>query len=595
MGEAGIDVWATGDGVRVNPETGRYLEDRTDIHADYPTGDYRGRNAVWDAAAGRIRLRAARDEFVAFQVVVESAEPVTGVTVALDRLTGPGDVEIAGRNVALFKAWYVQVTRKSTGYDAVSLGPAWYGDALIPTPEGQAVRFDLPCGANAIGPSQRNQSVWVDVYVPRDPEAAPSGTYAGELVVGFPGGEKRLAVELAVWDFALPADFGLRGDVWNESILNMLDEQPQRARKFYQFAHRHRFHPGVPRLRPDIAVDGSNVAIDWTRYDEQLKPYFDGSAFSSAAGYWGPGEGVGIDHILLPFDNVKPGREGREWPVAVPAEGPREPAEAVWVEAARQFREHFDADETWSKVERIAFIDSLDESYNESAYEKMVYFAKLLRRGLGEGWFKHRIDGGFSAEAMEVLTPYVDLWVCHTAGFDSGRIAAFQAAGGEAWHYGPLIYEQRKNSACGSNTFIDLDLLTCRGIGWAAWKHRSGYCEWEFDWHADDAWSDPVNYENKSNAFNGSGLFIYHGNALGTDDPIPSIRLKAHRRGFQDYEYLRMLRDAGRGDDADRLVNGIVHTTPFGDAAMEVTEIWANDPEAWDAARIEAGELLAGG
>ena len=43
------NVWATSDTVRVSPETGRYLEDRPDIHADYPTGDYQARNAVWDA------------------------------------------------------------------------------------------------------------------------------------------------------------------------------------------------------------------------------------------------------------------------------------------------------------------------------------------------------------------------------------------------------------------------------------------------------------------------------------------------------------------------------------------------------------------
>lgn len=55
-GGAALNVWATGDGVRVNPETGRYFEDRADIHKDYPTGDYHKRNGVWDAA----RTRAGR-------------------------------------------------------------------------------------------------------------------------------------------------------------------------------------------------------------------------------------------------------------------------------------------------------------------------------------------------------------------------------------------------------------------------------------------------------------------------------------------------------------------------------------------------------
>ncbi len=33
---AEVKVWATGDGVRVNPETGKYWEDRVDILPDYP-------------------------------------------------------------------------------------------------------------------------------------------------------------------------------------------------------------------------------------------------------------------------------------------------------------------------------------------------------------------------------------------------------------------------------------------------------------------------------------------------------------------------------------------------------------------------------
>ncbi len=79
---------------------------------------------------------------------------------------------------------------------------------------------------------------------------------------------------------------------------------------------------------------------------------------------------------------------------------------------------------------------------------------------------------------------------------------------------------------------------------------------------------------------------------VGSADPIPSIRLKAHRRGFQDYEYFWLLREAGREAEADQAVNSIIHTTPFGKASIENTEIWRNDPELWDAARLQLGEKL---
>ncbi|KKL20508.1 hypothetical protein LCGC14_2454760 [marine sediment metagenome] len=225
----------------------------------------------------------------------------------------------------------------------------------------------------------------------------------------------------------------------------------------------------------------------------------------------------------------------------------------------------------------------------------MRYFAELLWRGTGKGWFRYRVDGGYSDEAMETLCNHVDLWVCHSIGYDAEKMAKYRARGVEPWFYGPMIYERRANSACGSNTFIDLDLLTCRGIGWAAWKHRSGYCQWEFDWSGEEAWTEALNYRKGNNAFNGSGQFIYRGSFIGSKDPVPSIRMKAHRRGFQDYEYFWLLREAGRGAEADRIVDSIIHTTPFGTASVGNTEIWKNDPEAWDAARCQAGELLAGG
>jgi len=604
MGQASVRVWATGDGVRVNPETGRYLEDRTDIHKDYPTGDYRKHNAVWDASRRRVKLHAARNEFVAFQVVVETDKPVSGIKVQFDHLAGPGGARIAGKHVALFKAWYVHVAKHSGGYPKMSLGPGWYPDALLPA-DGRAVSFDIPDPRNCIGATQHNQTIWVDIYVPRERSDAPPGNYSGRLVVSFPGGTRELAVELGVWDFALPDEIHCRGDIWNGTLKRMT---PQQELRWYQMTHRHRFQPGVAYYRPGLKVQGTKVTIDWSDYDKRIGKYLDGSAFTDAYGYWGPGYGVPIAHILLPFDCNKPGRRSGGWPASMPEGGPTPQFEAVWVETGRQIQAHFDADPRMRRVRKIVFLGGLDESYNEAAYEQMIYYCKLLRRGLGKDWFQYRIDGGYNWKAMEKLHPYVGLWVCHTAGFDAKKVAHFRKKGVEPWFYGPMIYERRGNSACGSNTFTDLDLLTCRGVGWVAWKHRSGFCEWEFDAFYDatkkmrrpqkpweKAWTKAMNCRYGGQEYNGSGLLIYRGALSGSPDPIPSIRLKAHRRGFQDYEYFRLLKQAGKGGEADRLVDTIVTTVPFGRANYTNTDIWKHNPEAWDGIRIQAGKMLSAG
>lgn len=599
--ETTVRIWAAGDGVRINPETGRYIEDRVDIHPDYPHGRYQQRNAVWDDSRRTVRLYAARNEFVAFQVVIEAAGPVRNIRAefaSLHETSRPRAARISGRNVALFKAWYVHVTQPSTGYDRVSLGPAWYPDALIPVPSGEPLRFDLPDERNGIGASQGAQSVWVDICVPRDRDEAPPGKYRGDLTVTWPGGRQVIAVELTVWDFALPDEVHCRGDIWNDSIRDM---PPDQELRYYQIAHQHRFAPGVYGYRPRLKVTGTRVTIDWTDYDNRLRRYFDGSAFGEAAGYWGPGQGVPIDHILMPFNCERGKDPSKAWPSGMPEDGPTPAFESMWMETARQVRAHFDADPTWKQVGRIIFLNGLDESYNEAAYRKMVYYRDLIVRGSGDGWFQYRIDGGYSWRAMQKLAGHVDLWICHTVAFDACKIAHFRARGVEPWFYGPMIYERRANDACGSNTFLDLDLLTCRGVGWAAWKHKSGYCEWEFDafLHRDTGvrdpdlnWTHAVNFRSGPNAFNGSGLLIYRGSVAGADSPIPGIRLKAHRRGFQDYEYFWLLGQRGRAKTADRLVNSVIGQMPFGRATIGNTGIWRNNAEAWDAVRVSAGSLL---
>jgi hypothetical protein len=81
---------------------------------------------------------------------------------------------------------------------------------------------------------------------------------------------------------------------------------------------------------------------------------------------------------------------------------------------------------------------------------------------------------------------------------------------------------------------------------------------------------------------------------MGYQQPIPSIRLKAQRRGLQDHEYFWLLSEKTGGKDAaDAIVNRIVYKRPFGEAALLDTEIWKNNPDEWEKTRVEAGEAIA--
>ena len=96
-----VRVWAVSDGVRVDPVEGRIFESRPEIHKDYPTGDFRAANSVWDTSSRTVSLKAGRNEFVAFQVIVEAQQPITDVNIQFPGVSGPGGAQIAGKYLSL--------------------------------------------------------------------------------------------------------------------------------------------------------------------------------------------------------------------------------------------------------------------------------------------------------------------------------------------------------------------------------------------------------------------------------------------------------------------------------------------------------------
>lgn len=588
-----VTVWAVEDGVRVDPVSGKVLvQDRTDIHRDYPTSDYRHSNLVWDRESRIVRLRSARNEFVAFQLMVETDEPVRNVDVSLEVLVHESGARLKDRSIRLFKEWYVQVRRPSLGYEGTSLGPGWYADALMPKrPAGlfTGFPFSIPDIFNNI-PNQKVQGIWFDIYVPESRREVPPGRYSGQIDVVWEGGRESLPVHLDVWDFSLPEETHLEGDLWNGSMRGM---SPEDELAYYHMARRHRFLPLVYAYRPAITVEGGQVRIDWTEYDRRVGPYLDGSAFTEAKGYWGPGKGIPLHHVMLPFNVESEKHPGGAWPIPVPKDGRSPEYETIWKEVGRQFRQHFDSRPAWSKVVKVAFLNGLDESYFEEAYEQMLYYGRLLHEAMGRDWFLYRIDGGYTKEAMERLAAEVDLWVCHTVAFDRSTVEHYRNRGMQVWFYGPMIYEQRRNSGCGSNTFLDLDLNVNRAIGWVGWKYKTGFVEWEFDWNAFAAWYEAENFKEEGRYYNGSGQLIYRGEVMNYAEPIAGIRLKSTRRGLQDYEYFWLLSElTGSSKRADELVDSIIHKDPFGEKAMLDTEIWKNNPSEWERIRISAGDLI---
>ncbi len=225
-------------------------------------------------------IKAARNEYEPFQVILRSQENLRKLGVAVSDLVGADGRKIGKENITLFREHYIHVRVPSYRNDNP---PGWYPDALIPfvnpvtgeRVEAKETRFvaapfDIWAG--------QNQAVWVDVFVPKDAEA---GDYAGELTVTVGGTEAlKVPISLTVWDFALPdvpsmqAHFGgyTRAATWHEVDANS-EEFRQIELRYCEAMADHRICPEIPgHLHPKANPDGS---ISTEETHAQLKEFME--------------------------------------------------------------------------------------------------------------------------------------------------------------------------------------------------------------------------------------------------------------------------------------------------------------------------------
>ncbi|HYF49216.1 MAG TPA: glycoside hydrolase domain-containing protein [Planctomycetota bacterium] len=284
------------------------------------------------AEVEQFTLSAARNEVISFQLIVRASEPVKDVQFTIADLKGPEGAAINAVNVEFFREWYVKA------------GEKWVADALLPLAAPFETTFSMP--NDNIGEKQLHQVVWVDVYVPRD---AVPGNYTGRIKVNCaePAVEADIGLHLQVRNFALPDEFTFpielntyngMGGFAGVDINKERERYLKIERSYYQLAHKHRCVFNVLRYThsgrltenavPPV-IDGEPVEYtggrsenwrqplpppvkvtrriaDWKDFDERFGPLLDGTAFSEAAGYRGPGMNTPVPQFYLPFHENYP-------------------------------------------------------------------------------------------------------------------------------------------------------------------------------------------------------------------------------------------------------------------------------------------------
>lgn len=176
-GAVALDAWVCSDLYHVNPVDGAILE------LGGPAGeDFKKSNEIWDGGARSINLVGARNETVAFQVVLEGEGK--GLDVVVEDWRGP--TNFPAKAVKGFFVWNTK------------------GDALVPMILPGSRPFSLPMDHEPVKPlaSQAVQPIWVDISIPKGIE---KGEYTAIVSVTSGGKTLRsMKLNLEVLDLDLP-------------------------------------------------------------------------------------------------------------------------------------------------------------------------------------------------------------------------------------------------------------------------------------------------------------------------------------------------------------------------------------------------------
>ena len=535
-------------------------------------------DASFDLRGGAVRLEAARNETVAFQLIVRT---VTAGAARLQLELAPfvapaaaaADAGATMRQIdqQWFQAHYVAL--ENAGYTwgpptEVLPWPAAYPDALIPATQPCTPARPLSESAVLAAEAGANQAVWIDTYVGSD---TPVGLHTQRIRLQIGAQQLEVPVQLRVHAARLPdkPSFEAVGEIYGayglEGVGHDLTEPGWQAMAqcYQQLAHRHRtvfierFPKGLQASQQDA-------------YVQTFGPALTGELFTAAHGYRGPGAGQPLTVWRPP------------WPqrVDVTLDAPLAPAELDHYQTLAARWQSLVQRERWQHTRYFAYVfDEVDgppaegvdagshRRYVAMTHAEMARLQQTLDAGAPEVpldllWTSHSNPAQWQGDPALDLTGKIRFWAPNASAADPAFLAERVQAGDTAW-----IYHSGHPS-------IGAHSINASGI--EMWAVNLGSDTRPFD--------EPVFRPEEDRA--GNGVLVYPGNALpqlpllglpATPGPIPSMRLKAWRRGLQDAE-LYLLAHEQDAAGADKLIRAIM---PRALADGQGAAAWPDDPAQW--------------
>jgi len=511
-------VWAVNDGEKV---------ERADLN-----NPNKSENSAWDGH--KVKIFGARNEIIAFQLMIESDFlGIDRLSVALPQLARNGGnskityappatdpTNYVGRPIQIFYVNYMNVETPSHAEWVYKIGsPAapkyptgWKPVQLVPV--NARGGFPLLVGKN------QNQAIWIEIYTDRD---LPAGLYSGTITVDADGRKQTIPIELELFDFTLPDQNSMQAMVYYESLQPKLYQGRDLDAEYHRFAHRNRIE-----LVHAYDIDAVSAALG----------RFDGSDFTKAKGYEGPGLGIG--NQIVPRTFYGPGKTFDD-------------RASAWREADR-----------WISFLRqklpnaITFLYLPDEP-GRSEYNYIRQLADNIHSNPGPG---KALPTFVTKHYVKELDGAIDIWDTGPLGYDIARANEERQHGRKYW-----IYNGGRPAA--GAIVIDAPATDPRATIWACFKHGvDNYFYWHgVHWQHNrqkvgerkqNVWANPITFDNRGQPnkpvedqgyINGDGVLIYPGEdklhpeqGRGIPGPISTIQLANFRRGLQDHQYLTLAR-----------------------------------------------------
>jgi len=569
---AGIEVAVLDELDKVDPTTGELIPAQPE--------SYLSANHLWNAQTRAITLYAARNEFIAFQVLLRG---IVSAGWLQPELVFEGPARKA-----------IQVVTGRYHLVATKVGPL--PDPIVP----------LSFPVEAV-PQIKSHSLHVEMFIPHN---HPAGLYRATLTLNRPttGQALRLPMSLRVWGFTLPDHLSFLPEMNCYGL-------PENERDYYRLAHGHRTVLNrVPynqngRMQEGCAPrwEKDQLDFDWRAWDSRFGPLLDGTAFADL-----PRKNVPVECFYLPLHENWPSPmqgnySGGYWADQAFPESYRR----SFVAAARQIAAHAQA-KHWTETLFQGFLNNknnfkaqgwsrgsspwlLDEPANFQDYWALRYFAQAFHEGINQALGTR----GQSSASSPKLVFRADISRPQWRRDSLDGLLDYHVVGSAMRTYPRLVFDRKRSLGeivleYGSTNPVEASNL--QPVGWCldAWSlGADGIVPWQTIGTA-ESW-------NRADELS---LFYPRRRTRpsAVAGPIPSIRLKAIRRGQQDVEYLTLwsllrneprwavgqqvrstLKLAGkrqgtgitRGEDAGRIDYG----------ALQTRDVWA--------LRVALGEALS--